>query len=84
MPGKLIGEAGRCGCRFCQGRKFDVVVWLLLLLSLLCLLFIVRNKLACLRIALERIGSYVFPGLQSDSSVETFDEGGTHSGHVDG
>lgn len=55
-----------------------------LIRRLLCLPFLVRNKLACLRIALERIGSYVLPGLEAYAPVETFDEGGAHSGHVDG
>lgn len=46
--------------------------------------FLVRNKFASLRIALERIGSYVLPGLETYAPVESFDEGGAHSGHVDG
>lgn len=76
----MTHKAGRGGCRL---RELDDVVWLLLLLSLLCLPFLVRNKLACLRIALERIGSYILPGLQSDSSVETFDECWAEVWHID-
>ena len=77
----MTRKAGRCGCSL---RELNDVVWLLLLLSLLCLPFLVRNKLACLRIALERIGSYVLPDMEAYAPVETFDEGGAHSGHVDG
>lgn len=72
----------------CQGWKLNNIVKLLRLCRfihrLLRLPFLVRNKLACFRVTLERIGSYVLPGLEAYAPVESFDEGGAHSGHVDG
>ena len=75
-----IGKAGRCGCCFCQGWKLNNIVKLLRLCRfihrLLGFPFLVRNKLACLRIALEGVGPYVLPGLETYAPVESFDEGG--------
>lgn len=79
-----IGKTGGCGCCFCQSGKLDNIVRLLSLRRLLGLPFLVRNKLACFRVALEGVGSYVLPGLETYAPVESFDEGGAHSGHVDG
>ena len=50
---------------------------------LLGLPFLVRNKLACFRVALEGVGSYVLPGLETYAPVESFDECVAHSGQFD-